>query len=94
MKTICLSSRIPWRSAFGMLEKKSEVEMYAEVRIVGHLLGSVERMQLHRSLVDYILCDEDIVTGERGRNGLPRPAVAYYKNVIDRMWLGVNGWDN
>ena len=75
-------------------KKESEVEMYAEVRIVGHLLGSVERMQLHRSLVDYILCDEDIVTGERGRNGLPKPAVAYYKNVIDRMWLGLNGWDN
>ena len=75
-------------------KKESEEEMYAEVRIVGYLLGSLEKMQLHRSLVDYVLCDEDIVAGERGSHGLPKSAVSYFKYVIDRVWAGVNGWDN
>ena len=51
-------------------------------------------MQLHRSLVDYGLYDEDIVAGEMGGHELPKSAVTYFKYVIDRIWAGVNGWDN
>ena len=75
-------------------EKESIEEMYTEVRIVGYLLESLEKMQLHRLFVDYVLCDDDIVPGERGGHGLPKPAVSYFKYFIDRMWAGVNGWEN
>ena len=81
---------------WGAGKKESGEEMYTEVRIVRYLLGSLEKMQLHRLLVDCVLCDEDIVAGERGSHGLHKSAVtySYFKYVIDQMWADVNGWDN
>jgi hypothetical protein len=68
--------------------------MYKEIRLVGHMMTSLEEMHFHRAVIDHLLLSEDLIPEERGRHGLPYCPLIGYKGFIDQMWSGIHGWEN
>ena len=59
--------------------------MYREIRLVGHMMASLEEMQFHRALIDHLLLSEELIPRQRARHGLSFCPLLGYKGFIDQM---------
>ena len=61
-------------------------EMYTEIRLVGYLMKSSNKVIFSLALVDDVMYNEEegMITEEWDWNGLPSQAVNYYKEIVSR----------